>query len=676
MLAYFFQLLLFVLVSVMKTSKKSRAEIQRQYRQRLLERDAEAVREKERKRWHIRRTQKKVKTIDDIPERSKRIVRRRWRAQKSAYRANLKAAKARTPPSPPSSSDEPGFVERKKRGRARMAYNRTKAYRRIVGLTASLQSEKSSKEKYRKRWLRLKMSVNSSTASTSTHNVSNVSDVIHDKSQSAEQETTHHGNKLDVETQQLIADFFTRDDNSRLTTGKKQTVTKNKVKEQKRLLLDTVSNLHEKFCAEYPTSNISYVTLTRYRPFWVRQPTAKDRETCLCKKHENVQLAVDKLHQLGALSVKNVEELLKGICCSVNRKECMFRECEACLDKRVQFQDKCLLKDESIVVWSEWETVSQIYEKDGQEKCTKVTRKSVKRGTLRQLKDKACESVRNELARHVYIIRHQFREYKHLKETVDVNEAIVHIDFSENYICKNVAEIQSAHFGASNHQATLHTGVIYHIGGHFSFTSISDCLRHDAAAVWAHLKPVLLELKTEHPEITDIHFFSDGPTTQYRNKVNFYLLTTFLQQLGFLCGTWNFFESGHGKGAPDAIGGAVKRQADKLVLSGVDLPDAKILYDRMSCGQSVTKFHFIDEDDIACMDSLYPKSVKCITGTMKLHQLLTYDNLELAYRNLSCYCQRPTVCSCYNLRRSKFPPLKHNTVSTVSVQQSVLLFPM
>ena len=84
-----------------------------------------------------------------------------------------------------------------------------------------------------------------------------------------------------------------------------------------------------------------------------------------------------------------------------------------------------------------------MYETDGQEKCTKVTRKSVKRGTLRQLKDKACESVGNELARHAYIIRHQFREYKHLKETVDVNEAIVHMDFSENYICKNAAEIQS-----------------------------------------------------------------------------------------------------------------------------------------------------------------------------------------------------------------------------------------
>jgi hypothetical protein len=218
-----------------------------------------------------------------------------------------------------------------------------------------------------------------------------------------------HGNNIDDETRHLIADFFTRDDNSRMTTGKKQTVTKNKVKEQKRLLLDTMSNLHEKFSSEYPKNNVSYVTFTRHRPFWVRQPTAKDRETCLCKRHENIQLAVDRLHQLGLLSTKRAEDLLLKVCCNVDKKECMFRECPLCLNKRIVYEDKCLLKEESIVIWSEWETETQEYDKDGEHKSTKVTRKCVKRGTVSQLKQKVCEAVRNDLARHVFIIRHQFR---------------------------------------------------------------------------------------------------------------------------------------------------------------------------------------------------------------------------------------------------------------------------
>ena len=191
------------------------------------------------------------------------------------------------------------------------------------------------------------------------------------------------------------------------------------------------------------------------------------------------------------------------------------------------------------------------YQKEGQHKSAKVTRKCVKRGTLKELKTKHCESVRCELARYVYNVRHQFRAYKTLKETIEVNEALIHIDFLENWVCKNSTEIQSAHFGASNQQATLHTGVIYMIGTH-QFTSISESLRHDPPAIWVHLQPVLQDLRTRYPQITDIHLFSDGPTTQYRNKINFYLFSSLLHQMGFQARSWNLFESGLGKGAPDA----------------------------------------------------------------------------------------------------------------------------
>ena len=43
-----------------------------------------------------------------------------------------------------------------------------------------------------------------------------------------------------------------------------------------------------------------------------------------------------------------------------------------------------------------------------------------------------------------------------------------------------------------------------------------------------------------------------------RNKLNFDLLITELYKLAFKKGIWNFFESGHGKGVPDGVGGALK----------------------------------------------------------------------------------------------------------------------
>ena len=145
-----------MLFIVMKTKKKSRAEIQRAYRERLLAKNAELVREKERKRWRNRRSLNKIKTIGNMTEREKRSVRRIWRTHKAEYRAKLKTSKADTPP-PSLDSSLVSFQQRAKQGRARVAYRRTKAYRKIALLESTVDALKTSKERYKKRWMRLKV---------------------------------------------------------------------------------------------------------------------------------------------------------------------------------------------------------------------------------------------------------------------------------------------------------------------------------------------------------------------------------------------------------------------------------------------------------------------------------------------------------------------------------------
>ena len=63
-----------------------------------------------------------------------------------------------------------------------------------------------------------------------------------------------------------------------------------------------------------------------------------------------------------------------------------------------------------------------------------------------------------------------------------------------------------------------------------------------------------------------MYVFSDGPTTQYRCKDNFYMLSKVPIELGYQRINWSFMEAGHGKGAPDGIGAVVKREADRAVL--------------------------------------------------------------------------------------------------------------
>ena len=195
-----------------------------------------------------------------------------------------------------------------------------------------------------------------------------------------------------------------------------------------------------------------------------------------------------------------------------------------------------------LVVWVADET-GGIYEGQYWEDVQKKLGKRYKEQFL-SWKSSFKADLRETLCPHVYNIRHQFKSYRELKENLGENEAILHIDFSENWLCKYTKQIQSAHFGDSNKQATLHTGMCYLAQKLSSFCTISDSRRHDPVAICAHLAPVLRKLRDKHESVNVVHFFSDGPTTQYRNRTNLYLFSTLLFEYGFQGGTWNYFESG------------------------------------------------------------------------------------------------------------------------------------
>ena len=67
-----------------------------------------------------------------------------------------------------------------------------------------------------------------------------------------------------------VKTFFSRDDVSRMTTGKKQTKTMKKIKMPKRFLVDTMKNLHRKFLSE----NISQISYASFccNPFGLSTP--------------------------------------------------------------------------------------------------------------------------------------------------------------------------------------------------------------------------------------------------------------------------------------------------------------------------------------------------------------------------------------------------------------------
>lgn len=118
-------------------------------------------------------------------------------------------------------------------------------------------------------------------------------------------------------------EFYTRDNVSRITTGKKNTVTKCKVKMQKRLLSGTMLNLHRKFISECGLL-ISYSYFCKLQPFYIIEPTELDRQTCQCKLHENLMFMAEKLKQKQVIATSNLEELAVDIVCTADSKDCAY----------------------------------------------------------------------------------------------------------------------------------------------------------------------------------------------------------------------------------------------------------------------------------------------------------------------------------------------------------------
>ena len=124
------------------------------------------------------------------------------------------------------------------------------------------------------------------------------------------------------------------------------------------------------------------------------------------------------------------------------------------------------------------------------------------------------------LKTHSFIAKKQSEHYNFVKTNVKENEAVVSLDFVENYGFVIQDEAQSFHW--NNDQAT-----IFPIAVHYrdcndaklrSIVCISEHLKHDTLAVHVFQKKLISYLRSELiPDIKKIYYFSDGSAAQFKN---------------------------------------------------------------------------------------------------------------------------------------------------------------
>ncbi|WAR22348.1 LOW QUALITY PROTEIN: hypothetical protein MAR_016322 [Mya arenaria] len=427
--------------------------------------------------------------------------------------------------------------------------------------------------------------------------------------------------------------FYIRNDNSRLILGKRQTKSLRKIRKQRRFLLFDIKTLYKKFLSEGKTKT-SYSVFCRLRPFFVVFPRHSDRNTCMCKVCNNTEIMAEALKRVSAIESADLNtclERMKRIVYTVNVKACRERSMDV---------NKDVLGDD--VQWFEWNIKREVRTikkgKDVTENAIHITEKEIKNGNVNELVDKFEDQLKR-YSKHIFRTYNQYQYFAEKKNEIKEDECLLHAFRTENYVCGYTAEVQSVHFGASKRQITLHTDVaIVKDQPQYTFCTVSDSLVHGPEAVWAHLKPILTKIKTKYPKITKLEIFSDGPVTQYRQKGNFYLASVKGKEFGFNDIKWSFFEAGHGKGVPDAIGGAVKRRADNVLKYGGDITSAASFF---TTEDSNVKMYLVKEE---CIEEewilLKNTALKPVPGTLNLHQVLCdIKEGQIAYRPLSCLCK-------------------------------------
>ena len=670
----------------------------------------------ERERWHRRVAEKKVKLVDDCSEREKRRVRKNWRDAQKRHNARKKDVRAvDTPPATPEAAlgapqvAEPGPSVQ--RGRPRVTQQRSKTYRDMLKYKSKLESAKKNIQKYRMRLVRSKkksaMDENGNVLETPRRKADKILGhskkavrrrlVLQEALISELREWNRNKKKplmalrakvvkkyrmgkwlreeldldprrferklvanaerlgLSKELKEDVRRFYEQDNVSRMTSGKKETVTLRKEKRQKRYLLDTLGNLHKRYLSEKTEKSISYASFCRLRPFHVRIPDVKSRDTCLCKICDNAALVASKLKNEGVIETVSIRSLLKQSCCNPDdelKKDCCYGDCQQCQSKNFEgkFDEVSLQKP---VKYEQWETVKKAYMKDGKMKEARAVEKVEKTATVEELSDELIKRMKTKLGPHMYRISHQYLTVREIKQKLGESEALIHIDFAENWSTKLASEIMSKHFGASQVQVTMHNGVAYLPNGEqFSFSTLSDSNRHDACAIWAYLDPVLRDLREQ--KVTTLLVNSDGPTTQYRNRTNFFLMNQQMKRHGFKKINWSFSEAGHGKGPVDGVGAALKRAADRLVAHGANLPDAMTTFTALKDTGLATKLHFVSGKEIEQIEEDLPLIIPSIAGTMSVHQVFSAADNTIKFRALSCFCRWPQECECHDVSTHSF----------------------
>ena len=353
------------------------------------------------------------------------------------------------------------------------------------------------------------------------------------------------------DTKKSVYQIYHSDDISWQAPGRKDHITvreKNedglmvKRTEQVRYMLMSLREAYSKFKEANPSLKIGVSKFCDLRPAHVKLFDQIPHQVCVCIYHENVRLLLVALKDHTELKAV-FSEFVEQLTCDTTSKACMSGKCSDCANSISKYAPT---DNSKAIHYQQWQN------SDGRMEKVEITGKV--EDCFEELKSQV-----GAFLLHTFIKRKQAASFKALTEKSDGKRVVLQVDFSENATIASQREVQSAHW---NHgQATLFTAHTWieneHSVGH-SMVIVSDDLNHTKHSIYVFMEHILTHLKATYPDIEIIDVFSDGPTSQFKQRYLFSNLHSWEEEHDLKI-TWNFFATSHGKGVVDGIGGTLKR---------------------------------------------------------------------------------------------------------------------
>ena len=154
------------------------------------------------------------------------------------------------------------------------------------------------------------------------------------------------------------------------------------------------------------------------------------------------------------------------------------------------------------------------------------------------------------------------------------------------------------------------------------FISNESC--HDAIFVYTLIGKLVPLLKEVVPDLEMVDYWTDFPSSQYRNRTIFKIISCHKEYFGVTASS-DFMEAGHGKRPCDPIGDVAKQKADWAVKNGkYVIQDAIDFFDWSKQDTSAIAFSYVSIGDYEISEKFLKaacEDLQAVKGTMKVHAI-------------------------------------------------------